>query len=403
MNKDQSATGEDENLEKTVLDISASKANESTSKMENSKSSEMSQSNISKNKGIDAKEEEKSNQIKRKGILSKEDKEHKETVDDLKKQIRKLVMELSDIRESLVTVEDYESLIEDTEHLIMQCEENKAKINRPTRIINRDSLNPVSGCVKQMQYIKGLNLTSPNTMNKYLSSLDPDLHPKYKNKEKQKGCLEFAGAVPGVKTLVERVNSELQIQQSEYTKSEINIKSQRAKAKSDETSLENQINLYRAAIELAKDKIRLLRMDNVEKETETIKEKCLEEYGNFSKNLLVNLTTKNVQDTMIINPTLSDLTQLSTDNLMDLNEVIRGLKLRKNSEGLGVSLVEMFKTNIFLSYQNNDLNSFILKNLVDFVDEKIFETISPECKKELSNKMKKIWKKLIKNNPSLYE
>ena len=304
--------------------------------------------------------------------FGEEQEKHNQEVANLKEEANKLKKKIDSLKKSRVSVEDYEQLISQIQKLISKLEEDKSKLNKHEIIINRDKLDPLNSIKKQLTFINDKNYQNPETLQKYYNNIDPRINT-IDSKFYNNGALPFSNENSSFFTLLERVNSELQIQQMKYNDLIGNSKNEVKKAKMTEDSINNNIKLFKDAIKLAESKIQFLENNNAEKEAEFVKQKCNSEFESFSQNMLCNMTISNNDIYQRLNPTLEELTVESTKNMNKLNDKITSLKFRNNINSFGNNIISMFKQNIIITYQNNDLISFILKNVVDIIDEDIIK------------------------------
>ena len=310
----------------------------------------------------------------------------------LKKEIKMLKEKLSQFRKVRVTIEDFKDLINDVKSLIIKYEEKANKGNKPKTMI-RDEVNPGKNYDKQIEYTQSKKNAKVN-VNNYFNNLDGRILLSNRNKkislveESKENVHLFSKNIPQISTLLERVNAELQVQKFHFL--EDLHKSEELEEVSEQKISKNLhfIEIFKEVIKEIESKIERLSDKDTYEEAESIKEKCLAEFQNFTQNTLDEITTSNLDIQQMVRPTLNDFTFTSSNNLVKLSEKIRNLQIHSQSNKLGKNVLEMFNTNILLAHQNNYLLNFILNRLVSPAYEQTMDKVLIYSNPTYFNEMK---------------
>lgn len=308
----------------------------------------------------------------------------------LKKEIKEIQGEVNQIRKNRSSIEDYKDLINEIKSLIIKYEEKANKGEKPKQQI-REEVNPIKNFDKQIEFTQSKkNLTPSEKMSKYYENLDGRLMLKQKtNKEELKENVQlFSKQIPQIGTLLERVNSELSVQKNHFIE-ELH-KNEDLGKQSEQKLQENlqYIELFKEVIKEIESKIEMLSDKDTYEEAENIKEKCLNEFQNFSQNTLKEITTSNLDIQQNIHPTLVDFTFSSNNNLKKLSEKIKNLQIHSRSNKVGKKVIEMFNTNILFARQNNNLLDYILNRLVSPSYEQTLDRVLIYSNPSYFNEMK---------------
>ena len=284
----------------------------------------------------------------------------------LKEEIKEMQGKVNQLRKNRSTIDDYKNLINEIKSLTIKYEEKPNKGEKPQKQI-REEVNPIKNFDKQIEFIQSKKNLTPAEKIKYYENLDGRLMLKKKKgrKEEFKENVQlFSKQIPQIGTLLERVNSELLVQKFHFI--EDLHKNEDLGKESEHKVQENlhYIELFKEVLKEIESKIERLSDKDTYEEAENIKEKCLNEFQNFTQNTLKEITTSNLDIQQNIHPTLVDFTFSSSNNLVKLSEKIKNLQIHSRSNKLGKNVLEMFNTNILFAHQNNYLLNYILNRLV---------------------------------------
>ena len=320
----------------------------------------------------------------------------------LKSEIKELKNKLNQLRKARVTIDDYNNLINEINDLILTYEEKTNK-NEITKNENNEPLKNFERKIDFFQNLKN-NINDKSVyINKYLNDIDPRLNIKNDENSEEKIYL-YSKNIPQIGTLFEQVGSELQIQKFRFLESFHKDKEKQKIYQRKNIQNKIYIQIFKDAINEAKNKINNLLDVDIYEEAENIKEKCSNEYQNFIENTLNEITISNLDIQEAVNMSLNDFTEISSNNLLKLTEKIKNLQIRIETNKLGVNVIDIFNKNIILAHQNNYLLSYILNYLIKPVYnhtlEKALKFNNPKNFNELKNKIESL-KILIKNDPKI--
>ncbi len=320
----------------------------------------------------------------------------------LKSEIKELKNKLNQLRKARVNIDDYNNLINEINDLILTYEEKTNK-NEITKNENNEPLKNFERKIDFFQNLKN-NINDKSVyINKYLNDIDPRLNIKNDENSEEKIYL-YSKNIPQIGTLFEQVGSELQIQKFRFLESFHKDKEKQKIYQRKNIQNNIYIQIFKDAINEAKNKINNLLDVDIYEEAENIKEKCSNEYQNFIENTLNEITISNLDIQEAVNMSLNDFTEISSNNLLKLTEKIKNLQIRIETNKLGVNVIDIFNKNIILAHQNNYLLSYILNYLIKPVYnhtlEKALKFNNPKNFNELKNKIESL-KILIKNDPKI--
>ena len=320
----------------------------------------------------------------------------------LKSEIKELKNKLNQLRKARVNIDDYNNLINEINDLILTYEEKTNK-NEITKNENNEPLKNFERKIDFFQNLKN-NINDKSVyINKYLNDIDPRLNIKNDENSEEKIYL-YSKNIPQIGTLFEQVGSELQIQKFRFLESFHKDKEKQKIYQRKNIQNKIYIQIFKDAINEAKNKINNLLDVDIYEEAENIKEKCSNEYQNFIENTLNEITISNLDIQEAVNMSLNDFTEISSNNLLKLTEKIKNLQIRIETNKLGVNVIDIFNKNIILAHQNNYLLSYILNYLIKPVYnhtlEKALKFNNPKNFNELKNKIESL-KILIKNDPKI--
>ncbi len=320
----------------------------------------------------------------------------------LKSEIKELKNKLNQLRKARVNIDDYNNLINEINDLILTYEEKTNK-NEITKNENNEPLKNFERKIDFFQNLKN-NINDKSVyINKYLNDIDPRLNIKNDENSEEKIYL-YSKNIPQIGTLFEQVGSELQIQKFRFLESFHKDKEKQKIYQRKNIQNNIYIQIFKDAINEAKNKINNLLDVDIYEEAENIKEKCSSEYQNFIENTLNEITISNLDIQEAVNMSLNDFTEISSNNLLKLTEKIKNLQIRIETNKLGVNVIDIFNKNIILAHQNNYLLSYILNYLIKPVYnhtlEKALKFNNPKNFNELKNKIESL-KILIKNDPKI--
>ena len=320
----------------------------------------------------------------------------------LKSEIKELKNKLNQLRTARVNIDDYNNLINEINDLILTYEEKTNK-NEITKNENNEPLKNFERKIDFFQNLKN-NINDKSVyINKYLNDIDPRLNIKNDENSEEKIYL-YSKNIPQIGTLFEQVGSELQIQKFRFLESFHKDKEKQKIYQRKNIQNKIYIQIFKDAINEAKNKINNLLDVDIYEEAENIKEKCSNEYQNFIENTLNEITISNLDIQEAVNMSLNDFTEISSNNLLKLTEKIKNLQIRIETNKLGVNVIDIFNKNIILAHQNNYLLSYILNYLIKPVYnhtlEKALKFNNPKNFNELKNKIESL-KILIKNDPKI--
>ena len=290
----------------------------------------------------------------------------------LRTEIANLKRKLDGLKKIRTTVEDYNDLIKDIRELQKKIGEdsNNLEINGP--INNNEQMKNFE---KDIEYIqKKKNISNSNYINDYLDDLDGRIkNEKDDNNYNSNSVQLFTKNIPQIITLFEKVSSELEVRKSNY--SEIKRKNDEKIKKKNETQKKNSeyVQLFDEVIEDIEKKIKHLVDVETLKEAKNIQEKCFNEFQNFNKNTLDEITVSNLDIQKAVNISLEDFVQISSGNLIKLTEKIKNLEIHSSSNSLGRNVLDILNKDIILAHQNNHLLFFILEKLANPVYFKTLE------------------------------
>lgn len=290
----------------------------------------------------------------------------------------------------LNSIDECYELIGKINKLILTFKEKNNKTELPFRHI-RDEVNPGINLKKQIELTEWKDSVSFNQeLNKYFQNFDCRIIQSSSNKDSsvpssskfQTNNIQninaihfFSKNMPNLSTLLERVNSELKVQEFYYEediRKEDEIRDA-SRLKIEEN--EKLIEIFELFIKEINKRINSLSDTNSLEETKHIKDKCSQEYYNFENNTLkkiTNLDRKEKLDKKTINEYIKD----SDNNLTKLNEKIKNLTKNPYSNQLGQKVLNIFNMNILLAKQNNDLTKFVLNELLNPVYQETFNNVS---------------------------
>ena len=320
----------------------------------------------------------------------------------LKSEIKELKNKLNQLRKARVNIDDYNNLINEINDLILTYEEKTNK-NEITKNENNEPLKNFERKIDFFQNLKN-NINDKSVyINKYLNDIDPRLNIKNDENSEEKIYL-YSKNIPQIGTLFEQVGSELQIQKFRFLESFHKDKEKQKIYQRKNIQNKIYIQIFKDAINEAKNKINNLLDVDIYEEAENIKEKCSNEYQNFIENTLNEITISNLDIQEAVNMSLNDFVEISSNNLLKLTEKIKNLQIRIETNKLGVNVIDIFNKNIILAHQNNYLLSYILNYLIKPVYnhtlEKALKFNNPKNFNELKNKIESL-KILIKNDPKI--
>ena len=320
----------------------------------------------------------------------------------LKSEIKELKNKLNQLRKARVNIDDYNNLINEINDLILTYEEKTNK-NEITKNENNEPLKNFERKIDFFQNLKN-NINDKSVyINKYLNDIDPRLNIKNDENSEEKIYL-YSKNIPQIGTLFEQVGSELQIQKFRFLESFHKDKEKQKIYQRKNIQNKIYIQIFKDAINEAKNKINNLLDVDIYEEAENIKEKCSNEYQNFIENTLNEITISNLDIQEAVNMSLNDFTEISSNNLLKLTEKIKNLQIQIETNKLGVNVIDIFNKNIILAHQNNYLLSYILNYLIKPVYnhtlEKALKFNNPKNFNELKNKIESL-KILIKNDPKI--
>ena len=274
-------------------------------------------------------------------------------------------------KDVLNSIDECTCLIEKIKSLILLFEEKNNKKECPKKKIQNE-LNKESNFNKQIELTKSkkaltsqpeLNQYYQNTNGKVITTLPSDTTTSTTASTVTPTVHLFSKNIPQISTLLERVNSELQVQKFYYGES-IRKENDIGSAYVSEINENNKyIELLHRMINEVENKIERLSDKDTYKEIQSIKEKCDAEFHNFEQNKLKEITTAMANMNKEDNRTLNEFANDSDDNLSKLSEKIKNLQVHSKSNQIGKSVLDMFNSNILLAHQNNDLVYFILNKL----------------------------------------
>jgi hypothetical protein len=260
-------------------------------------------------------------------------------------------------------------------------EEKNNKKECPKKKIQNE-LNKESNFTKQIELTRSKKaLTSQYELNQYYQNINGKVITTLPSKELSSETTTtdttitdattstptvhlFSKNIPQISTLLERVNSELQVQKFYYGES-IRKENDIGSSYLSEINENNKyIELLHKMINEVENKIERLSDKDTYKEIQSIKDKCDAEFHNFEQNKLKEITIAMTNMNRDDNRTLNEFANDSDENLTKLSEKIRNLQVHSKSNQIGKNVLDMFHSNILLAHQNNDLVYFILNKLV---------------------------------------
>ena len=281
-------------------------------------------------------------------------------------------------KDVLNSIDECTHLIDKIKSLILLFEEKNNKKECPKKKVQNE-LNKESNFTKQIELTKSKKaLTSQSELNQYYQNTNGKVITTFPSSKEPSDSTAtstdtttppptvhlFSKNIPQISTLLERVNSELQVQKFYYGES-IRKENDMGSAYLSEINENNKyIELLRRMINEVENKIERLSDKDTHKEIQSIKEKCDAEFHNFEQNKLNEITVAMANMNREDNRTLNEFANDSDDSLTKLSEKIRNLQVHSKSNQIGKSVLDMFHSNILLAHQNNDLVYFILNKLV---------------------------------------
>ena len=228
---------------------------------------------------------------------------------------------------------------------------------------------------KDIEYIqKKKNISNLDYINDYLEDLDGRIkNSKEDNNYNSNSVQLFTKNIPQIITLFEKVSSELEVRKSNY--SEIKRKNDEEIKKKNENQKKNSeyVQLFNEVIEDIEKKIKHLVDVETLNEAKNIQEKCFNEFQNFNKNTLDEITVSNLDIQKAVNISLEDFVQISSGNLIKLTEKIKNLEIHSSANSLGRNVLDILNKDIILAHQNNHLLFFILEKVANPVYFKTLE------------------------------